>query len=164
MPTPCLSVSKPDAIGRYGLLILSISTSVTWFKPVIYKFISNDGAKADINLVKNNLVPQHEGGVAKRNMVTMDKKEPITVCGRENFQIVAKCLRGELEDKSKSAFELASKALDIHAFSFRRLFCTLLNPEHRTALVFKDTCVIQGLNGAMKLFVIIARHTNMKLQ
>ena len=25
----------PDAIGRYGLLILSISTSVIWFKPVI---------------------------------------------------------------------------------------------------------------------------------
>jgi len=38
---------SPDAIGSLGLLILSISTSVIWFTPVMYRFISNDGIIAN---------------------------------------------------------------------------------------------------------------------
>ena len=38
---------SPAAIGRFGLLTLSISTSVIWFNPVIYRFMRSDGIIAN---------------------------------------------------------------------------------------------------------------------
>mmetsp|Transcript_17343 Transcript_17343/g.43278 ORF Transcript_17343/g.43278 Transcript_17343/m.43278 type:complete len:240 (+) Transcript_17343:533-1252(+) len=41
-----LTDKSPAAMGRFGLLILSISTSVIWFRPVMYKFMSRAGTMA----------------------------------------------------------------------------------------------------------------------
>lgn len=60
--------------------------SVTWFNPVMYKFISSDGIRALISLRRKAFDFQRYEGVANRYRQAMDSPEPTMVWGRENSQ------------------------------------------------------------------------------
>ena len=86
--TPWVYDNAPDANGKYGLFTLSISVSVSWFKPVMYILVINAGNTESNNDFQKTEVNHKERGVAKRNKHTRLRALPIIVCGRLKFQSV----------------------------------------------------------------------------
>ena len=68
--TPWEYDNAPDANGKYGLFTLSISVSVSWFKPVMYILVINAGNTESNNDFQKTEVNHIERGVAKRNKHT----------------------------------------------------------------------------------------------
>lgn len=77
---------SPEAMGRFGLLILSISTSVIWFRPVMYKFISRAGIVAYTMLQTDRIVKASASdGAANMCRDGIARADPMIVWGRVNL-------------------------------------------------------------------------------
>jgi hypothetical protein len=83
---PANGLSSPEASGRSGLLMRSISMSSSWLRPVMYTFMSSAAGKAYSTPWSSGSDSAAPAGAAYNVSAGMHTAEPSIVCGREKRQ------------------------------------------------------------------------------
>ena len=83
---PASGLSSPEASGRSGLLMRSISMSSSWLRPVMYTFISSAAGMAYSTPWSSGSDSAAPAGAAYNVRAGMHTADPSIVCGREKRQ------------------------------------------------------------------------------